>query len=217
LGRIFHFQEENFMISVARITANRENAQHSTGPRTEAGKARISRNAFKHGLSAVQVALTGEDLLEYKRIVLENRIDLAPARAIQEALCDQISYTEWKLLRIAKWETEIIDASLVGRTAPSMALFGDTPAKALERLHRYEAQLRRGMHQNLRALGRLQKDDSTNPSLAERRHEIIHNMLKILDLSFGPETDGTNPTAPAPPPQPGSQDSVSPEIETTMA
>ena len=35
----------------AQLTANRENAQHSTGPRTIEGKKRASRNAFRHGLT----------------------------------------------------------------------------------------------------------------------------------------------------------------------
>ena len=34
-----------------QIAANRANAQHSTGPRTAAGKLKSSRNAFRHGLS----------------------------------------------------------------------------------------------------------------------------------------------------------------------
>ena len=32
--------------------ANRANARHSTGPRTESGKQRSSLNALRHGLSA---------------------------------------------------------------------------------------------------------------------------------------------------------------------
>jgi hypothetical protein len=41
------------MISLLQIEANRRNALHSTGPRTEAGRAVASRNALKHGLTIV--------------------------------------------------------------------------------------------------------------------------------------------------------------------
>ncbi|WP_143035385.1 hypothetical protein [Bradyrhizobium sp. Rc2d] len=39
------------MASERKITANRSNAKRSTGPKTDAGKARSSRNARRHGLS----------------------------------------------------------------------------------------------------------------------------------------------------------------------
>jgi hypothetical protein len=39
------------MATAAQISANRDNAQHSTGPRTEAGKQASSKNNFRHGLT----------------------------------------------------------------------------------------------------------------------------------------------------------------------
>ena len=39
------------MTSAAQLEANRRNAQHSTGPRTSAGKSRSSQNAVKHGFT----------------------------------------------------------------------------------------------------------------------------------------------------------------------
>jgi hypothetical protein len=36
-------------VSLRKIESNRKNAQRSTGPRTAAGKKRVSRNAVKHG------------------------------------------------------------------------------------------------------------------------------------------------------------------------
>jgi hypothetical protein len=38
------------MTSERKIAANRRNARKSTGPRTRSGKARVSRNALRHGL-----------------------------------------------------------------------------------------------------------------------------------------------------------------------
>ena len=40
------------MLNPAQLAANRANAQFSTGPRTPEGKARVSRNAVKHGLNS---------------------------------------------------------------------------------------------------------------------------------------------------------------------
>ena len=38
--------------TAAQIEANRRNAQKSTGPKTERGKARVRRNAITHGMTA---------------------------------------------------------------------------------------------------------------------------------------------------------------------
>ena len=44
-----------------RIEQNRANAQHSTGPKSEEGKTKSSRNATRHGLTGKQVVINGED------------------------------------------------------------------------------------------------------------------------------------------------------------
>ncbi len=40
------------MSSPNRTEINRANSQHSTGPKTQAGKARTSLNALRHGLTS---------------------------------------------------------------------------------------------------------------------------------------------------------------------
>ena len=47
-------------ISEAQLAANRANATHSTGPRTEEGQKRSSLNAMKHGLTGRTVLLPRE-------------------------------------------------------------------------------------------------------------------------------------------------------------
>ena len=45
-------------LSDAERAARRANAQHSTGPKTAAGKQRSRANALKHGLAGAGVVLT---------------------------------------------------------------------------------------------------------------------------------------------------------------
>jgi hypothetical protein len=45
------------MTSERQKAANRANALHSTGPKTEEGKAAVRFNAFRHGLLAQDVVL----------------------------------------------------------------------------------------------------------------------------------------------------------------
>ena len=47
--------------SLRKRNANRANAQKSTGPLTEIGRERVSRNARKHGLTGAFEVLEGED------------------------------------------------------------------------------------------------------------------------------------------------------------
>ena len=49
---------ERAPISQRQLEANRNNAQLSTGPRTEAGKAASSRNAWKHGRNSATAKVT---------------------------------------------------------------------------------------------------------------------------------------------------------------
>src|ERR1700685_3206451 len=67
LTGVFHSSQENRSMStsplnVVRMEANRRNAQHSTGPRTEAGLKISSLNALRHGLTSRVVVLPSEDL-----------------------------------------------------------------------------------------------------------------------------------------------------------
>ena len=54
------------MTSLRQIESNRRNAQRSTGPKTQSGKARSSQNAVRHGLTAETVIGPLEDPADYQ-------------------------------------------------------------------------------------------------------------------------------------------------------
>jgi hypothetical protein len=56
------------MQSLKRLTANRANAQRSTGPKSVGGKKRSSMNSLKHGLTAKTLVLRGEEPAEFDRL-----------------------------------------------------------------------------------------------------------------------------------------------------
>ena len=77
------------MASAAQIEANRRNAQKSSGPKTEKGKARVRCNALKHGMTAVTTmpGLTHEDPDQLREKTLRLINDLQPSN---EAELDQV-------------------------------------------------------------------------------------------------------------------------------
>ncbi len=87
-------------ISEARLEANRANAHFSSGPRTEAGKAKSSKNALKTGLTGQTVLLPGDDADAYSARLADYQKMYKPVGTreieIVQALCD----AWWRLTRI---------------------------------------------------------------------------------------------------------------------
>ena len=55
--------------SIAQISANRSNAQKSTGAITQAGKNTVAKNATTHGLFSKQLVLVDESSTEYQLLL----------------------------------------------------------------------------------------------------------------------------------------------------
>lgn len=97
------------MTTDAQDAANRENAKHSTGPSTEAGKARSSQNAIKHSVyattdravSAGPFAEDDEDVAQFLASIVE-RLD--PMDALQRSMAARAAGIHLKMSRLEIYE-----------------------------------------------------------------------------------------------------------------
>ncbi len=95
------------MSSSAQIAANQRNAQLSSGPASEVGKAKSSLNAVKTGLTGRTVLLPGDDAALYEAHVSAFMKRLDPATEEERNLVQSLADTEWRLLRIPALELSI--------------------------------------------------------------------------------------------------------------
>ena len=94
------------MISDKQTEANRLNAQKSTGPTTDAGKAISSQNAFKSGLYAQSMIIPGERLEDFQALSSEYYERCQPATPEERACVDLAIRHEWFLRRYTNVECQ---------------------------------------------------------------------------------------------------------------
>jgi hypothetical protein len=95
------------MSTAAQIAANQKNAQLSTGPTSEPGKAKSSLNAVKSGLTGRTVLLPGDDAALYQAHISHFVEHYAPVGDDERNLVQSLADTEWRLLRIPALEMGI--------------------------------------------------------------------------------------------------------------
>ncbi len=97
------------------IEANRLNAQKSTGPRTEAGRAVSRLNAWKHGLTGHLNVMTEEQKQAHDTFVAEILDSLKPADAIERQLAHSIADAYWRINRVSTIENNFLAADAYNR------------------------------------------------------------------------------------------------------
>ena len=134
--------------SKTRAEINKENAQKSTGPKTEEGKKASSRNAFKHSLYSSQLVVPGEDPAEFDELRASLRTEHEPATPTEEILVDELAQHYWRMRRIRAQEVKTWQKGFEGPPDyPKIEFF----ARALNSAER-------SFHKTLTALQKLQKD-----------------------------------------------------------
>ena len=99
-------------LSGKKIAANRANAQRSTGPRTEQGKARSKLNSLKHGLlasEAVTISVEGEAAHhEFEALCDSLEQEHEPRTPTEELLVQKFALAAWRLRRLVRFEQKTI-------------------------------------------------------------------------------------------------------------
>ena len=129
------------MTSSRQQTANRENARASTGPRTAAGQARVTRKARRHGLAAGN-RLT--DTLANEVKALAHRITGSNPSTAALVAAARIAEAQIDLVQVRAARQQIIAPSL----SDEETFVWSEVAKQLRALDRYE---RRALSRRKRA------------------------------------------------------------------
>jgi hypothetical protein len=104
------------MSSQAKIEANRRNAEKSTGPKTEEGKAVVAQNAVKHGLLGRQDVVSWEDQEQFE--IHRGKVlgELAPVGVMETILAERVVSLTWRLQRAQRMQTEAMNYLTADRT-----------------------------------------------------------------------------------------------------
>ena len=95
------------MATEKQIAANHRNAWMSMGPRSLTGKRRSAANAMRHGLTATQTMLPGEDEVEFSGLKSAMFRSLNPEGALENQLVERAASLIWRMRRIQAFEVAL--------------------------------------------------------------------------------------------------------------
>jgi len=100
-------------ISEAQSAANKANAAHSTGPKTQNGKSRSSKNRLTFGLFTISDFVREDESESYTKICTNLWSELSPAGTIEEAFTTEIMSATWRLRRCRMVEEDIAQIAIL--------------------------------------------------------------------------------------------------------
>ena len=160
----------SFGISVARLLANRANAQKSSGPKSETGKLRSSLNSTRHSLTGQLVCKTQEELEAAQRFTAQILEELLPEGPSETARAIAIAECEIRLARIRQIEDGIyaegfrekVDSIDSGHPEVDASLAHSKTflehAKSIALLGTYETRIRKGLREDRAELKAMQAE-----------------------------------------------------------
>lgn len=177
-------------LSAARQSANIANAQLSSGPRTNDGKARSAQNARKHGLTAQDLVIGPEDREEFEALLAEFENDVAPQGAVQQILFDELVGAAWNLRRIRRLETELCSSAATYRDL----LDDDDLQVKLDRLARHKSRIERTFHRSLKELKVLQTNAAIQSMIPQHIRAAAPPLASAIEIAKRSQAPGAETT-----------------------
>src|ERR1035437_6880867 len=137
------------MATPAQITANRANAQKSTGPRSVEGKSVSRFNALQHGLAAASIIIPGEDPADYDALADYYLQEFRPRSASESFHVATMLRADWQKRRLQSVEADLYHTVLAespGNSLAAVPLAEPPAAKLLARVQRQIAAFERPCH-----------------------------------------------------------------------
>ena len=139
------------MATPNQIAANKQNAQKSTGPKSDEGKAKSSLNRLSHGLTSNATIVPGEDPEEFIALLYDLMGEFDPATPTEQILVEKMALNQWLSLRGFRLQGEaFLDLKLMSDS------FGIP--KTLGLLIRYQTSAERTFHRAHTELVKTQKE-----------------------------------------------------------
>jgi hypothetical protein len=176
---------------IDRTAINRANAQHSTGPRSDAGKQRSALNALTHGLTAGTAVLPSEDLAAYQNHCQQFRDEYQPKTHTETQIVQELADSSWRLNRIPLLEADLLARAANPPTEEAAIAFDIVDAhKAIATLSMHGHRLSRQFHKALEQLRQIQFDRRERERRDLRDAASVLEFHKHKGLPYDPAEDG---------------------------
>jgi hypothetical protein len=189
-------------ISESQLSANRANAQLSTGPRTEAGKNASRLNATRHGVTRQVMIMPEPQMQAYRDFEKEHQIAWAPANHIELQLVQTLIDTQWRMSSGRAWELSLFAdthekfADRIETERPevqdAMAAMQALTYKAdqLRLLSLYEQRINRTFQTTFKQLREVQAERKEREEKEMHQASMIQRMMKMKGETYNPADDG---------------------------
>jgi hypothetical protein len=186
------------MISEMQLMANQANAQKSTGPRTDEGKATARFNARRHGLTGQFYCMSEGDEAAYRVFETNLLADLKPVGAYESQLAISVIQDQWRLNRSRGVEFNAFAqghdrfaqdsaASANVQAAVTMAQTQQAEDSRFSNIALYETRLHRMMAKNEKRLKELQAERKAAEAAARREAELLTRLAVLEGEKLDPK------------------------------